>query len=100
MRAALCFVAAVMLGAAWSGQLSACVMSSGDCNCPPTPEQPDPQAQLPIDEASAFSAAGDEDVCRPTRAAEPWRSAGDPVVIRYRHDGMAREVVYDVSPIE
>jgi hypothetical protein len=99
VRAALCFVVAGLLGAAWGGELSACVVS-GDCNCPPTPERPERQVELLIDEASAYSAVGNEDVLPTDPRGGSVEVTGDQVVIRYQHDGTARVVVYDVSPLE
>ena len=99
MRAGLCFVVAALLGAATSGQLS-CILSNDDCNCPPTPERPDPQVALPINEASAYNSSGNEDVLPTDPRGGSIEVQGDQVVIRYEHEGMAREVIYDVSSLD
>jgi len=95
----VCFVVAALLGAATSGQLAACVLSN-DCNCPATPARPEPQTALLIDEAAAYSAVGNEDVLPIDPRGGTVEVQGDQVVIRYEHEGMAREVIYDVSALE
>ena len=94
MRALLCLLGAACLGAALA-QLGACVQGD-DCDCPPMPELPAVQAALPIREAQAYTAAGDDDVLPVDPRGGTLEITGEQVILRYDRDGTAHEVVYDV----
>lgn len=97
MRAVVCCVAAALVAGVSTSQLSACFLSGDDCKCRPTPERPSVQAELPINEASAYDAIGNDDVLPTDPRGGTIEVEGDRVVIRYTQEGRAREVTYDVS---
>lgn len=97
MRVAIGFIVAAVVSAAVNSQLTGCSLSGGDCSCPPTPERPDRQAALLIDEVSAWDAFGNDDALHADPRGGTVDVTGEQLVIRYERDGMPRVVVYDVE---
>lgn len=99
MRAVACFVVAALASAAINSQLAGCMGFGGDCSCPATPERPEPQGALFIDEVAAFSAAGGEDTLPTDPRGGTAELTGDALIIRYEHAGQPREVTYTVESL-
>ncbi len=97
MKALGTFLMAAMLSAGLQSQLSSCVFSD-DCGCPPIPDLPERQAALPIVQAHAWSARGDEDALPVNPTGGTIEIDGDQVIVRYVNDGEPQEFVYDVVP--
>jgi hypothetical protein len=89
---------AALVSAAIHSQLSGCF--SSDCSCPAFPERPKPQAALLIDEADAYTGAGDSDTLPVDPRGGTVELSADELVIRYEHEGMPHEVVYTVEPLD
>jgi hypothetical protein len=80
--------------------LTGCLFGGlGDnCDCPRTPDQPEPQPPLVIGSAIAWTGAGEPD---PSTPSDPLGGTievtGDRLIVRYPKNGEPRVVVYDVS---
>jgi hypothetical protein len=91
------FCLSATLSAALHMQLSACF--STDCDCPPPPEHPEPQTELPVREVAAWTAAGDADQLPISFGEGTLSVQSDTVVIAYESEGMRHEIVYDVVEV-
>lgn len=96
MRHLACFLAAALVSAAVQTLLSACSVAD-DCDCPPTPEAPDPQVVLPINEASAYTPSGSDDVLPIDPRGGEAELTRDELIIRYEDQGGQHEVIYSVE---
>lgn len=99
MRAAIGFIVAALVSAALNSQLTGCLLSGNDCNCPPTAPQPQRQTALLIDEVSSWDVSGNDDALPADPRGGTVDVTGDQLVIRYERDGMLREVVYDIESL-
>ena len=98
MKALATFLMTAVLSAVLHSQLSSCVLSD-DCSCPPIPDLPARQAALPIVDAQAWSAEGQDDVLPVNPEGGTVEVDGDQVIIRYSKDGDPQQLVYDVVPV-
>jgi hypothetical protein len=89
-----------VISAAINSLLTGCLLAGGDdCSCPKTPERPERQAPLLIDEVAAWNASGNDDTLPADPRGGTAEVTGDQLVIRYERDGMSREVVYAVESV-
>lgn len=90
MKVVAWFCASALISAA----LHACFY--GDCDCPPPPERPEPQVELPVRWIASWTAQGEQ--VEPPIAVHAATLTVDAshVVISYEREGTLHEIVYTI----